>query len=145
MTSLSIARNAAITSKRQQDSASHQEEFSARPFIVSGQFSVTGAGELVKDINFPVTFTDKPLLSFGANMDENQIIVAGNFPTASVIVLKYKEKITPGTSTASYTGASLIVVTTGMEDQIMWIHWQMSGTALVNPVSNRGATSGRVT
>lgn len=135
MNNLQFARDLGVKTRRADAQIKNQDDFAARIHVISGQFNVQGAGELVKDIAFPVTFVEKPLLAFGGALDDNQAIVAGNFPTISVVVLKYKEGVSQAAS-SSFSGASLIVVVTGVEDQSVWVHWSFTGMALVNPIGN---------
>lgn len=138
-----LSRELSVALNRQQVSASNQADFYAQPYFVQGRFLCDGAGELVKDVSFPVVFTEEPFFAFGGRLEQNQVIVAGNYPTVSAVVLSFSvEK--RGVSTELFRGARLIIVTTGEEDQKMWLQWQFSGMALVNPVGGGSSVGGVV-
>ncbi len=103
---------------------------------VIGSVSLNGAGEVLVDVNFPVWFQEVPNMSFGGEMVENEPIVAGRFPTISVVVkswVKQKRDLAD-----YYAGATLIVVSTGQTNQRMIAHWAAEGKALRNPLGGTG-------
>jgi hypothetical protein len=129
-----IARSFAITQQQQKDSDARINDFTARTYTVSGQFLMNGAGEVAKDISFPVLFTEKPLLSFGADLAEGSHVTIGGFPTVSVVVQSYVKQAR-NSQADNYSGARILCVTTGQHDQSVWIHYQFTGLALVNPLN----------
>lgn len=100
---------------------------------VSGQVRVNGAGESQVFVQFPVKFTDKPLISFGAELQENEPVVSGSMPTISIVVLDWQVEERPPTSRL-YTGATLGIVTGGAKYNKFIVHWHANGTAYTNPV-----------
>lgn len=100
---------------------------------LAGEIRVNGAGESSLPITFPVKFTEKPLLTFGAEVIEGDAIRSGFMPWANVIVLSWiTEEIPP--VTRLYTGANLGVVSGGVPHQKMAIHWNLSGKAVADPI-----------
>ncbi len=109
-----------------------QNDFSATPTAIIGQFRVNGQGEAQIDVTFPTRFVEKPILSFGAELIEGDSQVPGFMPWANVIVLSWTTKEIPPTGRA-YTGARLGVVSGGVSFQKMNIHWKFNGKALKSP------------
>lgn len=110
------------------------EDSIGRVHTVSGEFIVMGTGEALVEISFPVTFVEKPHLQFGGELSPNSVITDGAFPTVSVVVGHWNSEDRGGIA-AFYRGATLCVVTTGVPEQSMSIHWSMTGRAITNPVS----------
>ena len=105
---------------------------------VVGFFQSAGPGEGLVDVDFPVWFQEVPALSFGGELGANQVLVDGNFPTLSVLVKSWK--LRQQAERNYYAGATLIVVTTGSAEQVLKVHWQVEGKALVNPTISTGST-----
>jgi len=110
---------------------------SVRLYRVSGKVLVRGSGEVAVDVTFPVTFIEEPVLSFGAALEANQALEAGNFPTISVVATGWnrREKVVGGEVGFYYDGATLSIVTTGKTDQLIWVHWSAEAKAFRNPDS----------
>jgi hypothetical protein len=101
---------------------------------VSGFILCNGAGELQIEVNFPVRFVEKPAMTFGGELDVNQPVEAGNFPTISVVVTRWILEELDELRTY-FVGASLAVVSTGVANQRMWGHWTATGAALLGSKS----------
>jgi hypothetical protein len=101
---------------------------------VSGEFLVDGVGALTREVRFPVSFIEKPLLSYGGNIESTPSNDIQDLPTISVIVMSYIEDRSGIGGRVIYRGANLGVVVTGQTNQKMWIHWKFDAEALVNPV-----------
>lgn len=109
-----------------------QRQLEGREHRILGEVSVTGAGEVVFPVSFPVWFWERPSVSFGAELATNEKLVAGKYPTVSVVVQKWRT--VRRDLHDFYTGADLLIVTTGHDDrQRSIVHWQAEGRALVNP------------
>lgn len=106
---------------------------------ISGFVEVAGAGEVLADVNFPVWFIERPSMSFGGELGPNEPLEVENYPTVSVMVKSWAKRQKAGAD--YFTGATLIVVTSGPEKQRVIAHWQMEGRALVNPLLSTGSTS----
>lgn len=123
---------------RQVSTSDARIDLQGREMTVRGEFLTQGAGEIIVHVNFPCVFTERPLMGSGAALDTNQPIAAGNLPTSSVVVGKYDFS---GIDTSTkYTGADLVVVTTGEPTQKIWIHWAFTGKAVVNPINSVTST-----
>ena len=113
-----------------------QRSVQGRNHRVEGRFPftnpITGAGESVVAVNFPVWFIDKPSMSFGGELDINEVLIDGAFPTLSALVKTWTTQVRDGAT--YYVGANLLVVSSGAPNQRMFVHWQMEGKALVNPL-----------
>lgn len=100
---------------------------------LTGQVRVNGSGESKATITFPISFSQKPLLTFGGEIQEGDRLDPGRMPTVSVVVLAWLTKERPPYSRL-YTGAILGIVTGGPSWQKMIIHWKLDGIAYTNPV-----------
>ncbi|NBR22237.1 MAG: hypothetical protein EBU08_00300 [Micrococcales bacterium] len=105
----------------------------AGPTRLTGEFLLMGAGEKRVPVDFPVSFSEKPLLTFGAELQEGAAVVDGKFPTVSVVVARWFTFERPPFSRL-FSGAELMVVTTGSPTQQLIIHWHLDGVALTNPI-----------
>ncbi|MDQ6949847.1 MAG: hypothetical protein M3256_27255 [Actinomycetota bacterium] len=119
------------------------DEFSIKTTRVSGFQLVQKAGEVIVDVSFPVLFTERPAMSFGAHMDDGQVPEALNLPTVSTVVLSWikahEERVGGGNGTPGwFSGARLAIVTTGRADHKVWVHWQAEGKAVRNPAQETG-------
>jgi hypothetical protein len=124
-----------VVATQEHSEAARVSESSAEFQVVQGFLTVDKAGEVSVDVNFPVRFIERPSLSFGGELDGNHFPEAGNYPTVSVVVARWtKDLIDTTRDEGFYSGATLMVVTTGKSDQKMIVHWQMSGRAFKNPV-----------
>lgn len=105
-----------------------------KPTRVTGFELTHGAGEATIEVKFPVWFVQKPSMSFGGELDEGEFVEEGKFPTVSVVVVSWvmAQKERDG---GWFVGAALAVVTTGKDDQRMWVHWQAEAKAIANPSS----------
>lgn len=100
---------------------------------LDGEVRINGSGESTVPITFPVLFTEKPHLSFGAELIEGDALTVGFMPTISVVILGWITQESPPSS-RFYRGAKLGVVTTGVRHQKMVVHWHLNGVAMANPV-----------
>ncbi len=117
------------------------ESMSGRVHRVQGFFTVTGAGEVSVEVDFPVWFIENPVITFGGELAPNEFPEAGSYPTVSVVVLAWKKEDRPG-DVSYFIGAHLGAVTTGKSGQILIVHWQMEGKALINPIGDAGGADG---
>lgn len=121
------------------------DDFTIKTTRVHGFVLTEGAGEAAHEITFPVTFTERPSMSFGGEMDENQFVEDLSFPTVSVVVVSWTKTMTDRVggglgAPGWFAGATLAIVTSGKTDQRMWVHWQAEGKALRDPVRETGKT-----
>lgn len=135
MADLTLGRDINVAvNRRMMVDAGRVDMFGSAAFI-GGRFLVGDIGEVTVQVAFPMTYTEEPLFFFGGAMDFNQGITPGYFPTLSCVVGSWIT--TPrGPNGLYYTGANIVVVTTGTADQRMWVHWHVLGSALTNPVSS---------
>src|SRR5690606_6232292 len=110
------------------------DEFASRVFTVSGERLVDGIGEVVVDVNFPVSFTQKPLMQYGSELDANQTVSDGSFPTVGVTVLRYNIK-RGDLDQLYYIGATLAISITGSSSQKTWLHYHVSGKGITNSIT----------
>ena len=107
----------------------------------TGFVTVQDAGEVALDVYFPVHYVERPGMSFGGELAEGHSPEETNFPTVSVVVLRWiKQK--RGEMSEWFVGANLGIVTTGREAHQMIVHWHAEGKAMVNPLNTSGDTAG---
>jgi hypothetical protein len=109
-----------------------QQDMGPAATRLSGEIRVNGAGETKAEITFPIRFSEKPKLSFGAELLEEDPIVAGFMPYANVVVLGWITQERPPTSRL-YVGARLGIITGGVHHQKMVVHWHLEGSAITYP------------
>lgn len=109
---------------------------------VSGFEKVVGTGETSTEVAFPVWFTERPSMSFGAELDENDFAEDTKFPTVSVVVLSWNKNLTERIGGGYWVGATLAIVTNGRAypTQRFVVHWQAEGRAIRNPALESGGT-----
>lgn len=101
------------------------------------------AAEGSVDIPFPVVFTEKPVFTFGAELDDNHRPLAGVFPTLAAVVARWQvvgrvEGVTEG----RFKGATVVTVSTGQAAQNIWLHYSFEGKAIRNPLNELGDLDG---
>jgi len=122
--------------RQTRDDAHRINSMTVKVTEVSGRVLVSGTGELNVDVNFPVWFCERPIFTFGGELDENHSPLATLFPTISAVVINWeKKKEVEGVVDGYYIGASVAVVTTGRSGQALWLHWTVKGKALTNPTN----------
>lgn len=132
--------NLAIKGERRRSDIVHSQETQATEHIVKGSTEIEGAGETFLEVAFPVVYINKPTFMLAGELGSLSSPVPGAFPTLSAIVVSW-DIDTPdldlyGASLRQhYRGATLAVVTTGVETQTMRVHWTFMGMAITNPVT----------
>lgn len=133
-------RQAQIVQQMRGSDTIRTAQFSVQLSEASGTIFIEGPGELAYEVLFPVAFIEKPAISGGFELAENQSPEAGNFPTCSVGVLRWNTHTPDGPNGVRtyWKGAVLSIVTTGREEppQLFYAHWQMRGRALRNPIGS---------
>lgn len=98
---------------------------------LTGEFLLKSSGEKKIVLNFPVAFTDKPILTFSGEIPEGDVIVPGDFPMLSVLVSKWITRDVPPLSRV-FIGCELALVVTGPSTQKLIIYWALDGNTIVN-------------
>lgn len=98
---------------------------------LTGEFLLKSSGEKRVSLNFPVAFTDKPILTFSGEIPEGDVIVNGDFPMLSILVSKWITRDVPPLSRV-FIGCELALVVTGPATQKMIIYWALDGNTIVN-------------
>lgn len=132
-----------IAQNQQRIQSSAARDMHGRNLIVSGEFVMTDVGEAMVTIRFPITFTEKPLFSFGGDVQENQPIPAGYMPTISGIVVRYQEE-RDGLYRTFWKGADVGVVVTGQPGQMTSFHWHFMGKGIFNPIISAQDVDGAI-
>lgn len=101
-------------------------------FKITGEIEVTGVGEGIISVDFPVYFVEKPAFSFGPEMGPGQALTATYFPTGNLCVYQWGEQ-NRDDGTIVYAGATFVYVCTGTPTQAMVLQWHMEGVGLRGP------------
>lgn len=118
------------------DRADRLNDVAGRVFAATGEIGVIGPGEVVQDVLFPVRFIERPIVTFGAALEEGQSPVANAFPEWDAVVVGWttdgpKERLL-------FRGARIAIYTAGPDSQVLYIGYRMEGKALVNPITRSG-------
>lgn len=104
--------------------------------LISHEDEVTSA-EASVDLPFPVVFTEKPVFTYGSELDANHRPLAGEYPTFSATVVNWDTVgALAGATEGRYTAATVVVVTSGQAGQAIWLHYSFEGKAIRNPLSS---------
>jgi len=115
----------------QQASFEGLQDVAGGPTTLTGEFLLKSAGEKKVTLNFPIPFTEKPILSFAAEVPEGDELADGNFPTVSAVVSRWITRENPPFS-RTFIGCELAIVVTGPSTQKMIFYWTMNGTSITN-------------
>lgn len=106
----------------------------------SGTVGTSGVGEATVEVKFPVWYVERPSVSFGGELAENEYLQEGQLPTVSVVVISWVKALDNRPAGGYFVGAKLAVVTTGRvntdsgQGQHMIVHWQAEGKAIRAPI-----------
>lgn len=119
---------------RNQSEARRQNTVEAAPqdTQVMGRVLVKGSGEVLVDVNFPVTFSEKPLpILGGAELTDGHNPVTDSFPKVNSTVINW-DTFMGESGNVFYTGAKLSIVVVGAGSQHIWSTYAFTGSALTN-------------
>jgi hypothetical protein len=123
-----------ISEQRRMD-VKRQDDSTPKVTRVSGRVLIQGVGQILTDVNFPVWFSERPIVSFGCELDENFQPVTGSFPTADVCVVNWTKENSSQGFEGYFRGCQLALTVTGSADQQLWVHWTMEAKALRGPTT----------
>lgn len=102
--------------------------------LIQHDIDVTAAESSVF-LPFPVMFTERPVFTFGSELDENHRPLAGSYPTLSATVVDWQAVgVVEGLTDGRFNGATVTVVSTGQSGQHIWLHYSFEGKAIRNPL-----------
>lgn len=117
--------------QQKQAEKSRVEDQIATVHSIDGLFMITGSGEASVFVNFPVKFIERPNLSFGFELDPSAVVAAGSYPSVSAVIGGWAKE--GPSNKRTFTGATILVVSTGPVTQKIWVHWTASAKATTNP------------
>lgn len=95
----------------------------------------TTTGEATVDIEFPVVFTEKPVFTYGGELDKNHRATAGSYPEITAVVVDWNTVgAIEGVTEGRYVGATVDTVTKGQANQNILLHYSFKGKAMRNPL-----------
>jgi hypothetical protein len=98
--------------------------------------TISGVGEALVTVNFPLFFIERPAFSSGLILDDNINPVAGIYPTFSAVVSTWIRVQKQGENVGYfYRGATVAVVLEGDEDQQAILQTHFEGKAFRNPTA----------
>lgn len=104
----------------------------AGPVSVTGQFMVNNVGEANADILFPVTFSQKPEITFGFEIQGMRQVVDGHALTATGAVVDWNTLDRPPFS-RFYKGAKLLISSDGPGSVKFIVNWTAVGIGFSAP------------
>lgn len=144
--SAGLARGSAMAQRameQRRGTISRIHDVTVKLHRTSGFVTVQDPGEVALDVHFPLWYVERPGMSFGGELADGHSAEATNFPTVSVVVLRWLKQ-TRGDIGQWFTGATLGIVTTGREGHKMIVHWHAEGKAMVNPLNTSGDADGSI-
>lgn len=111
---------------RSQADVSRVSQMSADLTWVDGRLKVVGPGEAIHSVQFPVTFSKKPLPFFGGEV-EFMASEAAMYPEITGVVTGWQV-----TSGNRYNGADISIRASGRPGQPLWLSYAFVGVALTN-------------
>lgn len=127
-------RHRGILEKRRED-VRRVDAMTVKVTRVEGRVLIKNAGEARVEVPFSVVFCERPFFNFGGEMDTNFRVTAGSYPTVSAVVEEWTVVGESDAAEGRYNGCTLAVVTTGQDDQQMWLHYSFEGKAIRNPLN----------
>jgi len=113
-------------------------EFLTKPTSVTGRELTMNAGEVIIPITFGVWFIERPNVTFGGELDDGDFVEAGAFPTVSGVIVRWTRQKPERNNGGYFVGAEVCCVTTGRDEQRIWLHWRAEGKAMANPAVSLG-------
>lgn len=114
------------------------EDSESQYYHVTCEIPIVGneaANESIVDVTFPVYFVDKPKHSFGAEILNGQVVVAGAFPTIMPCVIQWDIRSRDDGSPV-YSGATIGIVMTGQENQLGQVQFHVEGVGIRQTTSS---------
>lgn len=125
--------------ERRRTQLAQQDAMTVKYSVVEGDIPVTGAGETLATVRFPIQFTEKPMFTFGHELADNVWPIPGAYPMVSATVVSWT-KIERSGSRQYWTGASVAIVIDGAAAQSI-LHFHFSGRAFRNPAADPARTT----
>ena len=100
--------------------------------MVTGTVKLSGTGQGYTDINFPVTFIEKPTVSFGYELEQGYQL--DEVATCNGVVSDWNS-VEMKSGNVRIKGCSLGFVVDADTDTVSYLHFTFSGMAFRNPVS----------
>lgn len=105
-------------------------EQSVRDGSAVGFVEITGEGESVAEIRFPIKFLEKPVFTVGFELADNVSLEWGSFPLCSATVATWLTE--PPEISPLYIGAIVGVVTDGASKTVL--HYRFEARSFSNPI-----------
>lgn len=105
-------------------------EQSVRDGSAVGFVAISGEGESVAEIQFPIKFLEKPVFTVGFELADNVPLEWGSFPQCSATVATWM--IEPPDISPLYVGAIVGIVTSGVSRSVL--HYRFEARSFTNPV-----------
>lgn len=100
--------------------------------MVTGTVKLSGTGQGYTDISFPVTFIEKPTVSFGYELEQGY--QSTYVPTCNTVVNDWMVADLKSGS-FRFNGCSLGFLVFAEDDTVSYLHFTFTGVAFRNPVS----------
>lgn len=127
---LVMARQMQTVLERQRTISSQLADQVAKNGEATGTIEIAGAGEMIADVAFPLSFYQKPVFTFGFELGPSAYLVQGDFPIGTATVANWTTRQLGETLT--YVGARLAIVLIGINAP-GWCHFVFRGRSLTAP------------
>lgn len=113
-------------------------DFTGGPLVFCARKPIMLAGEVAFDVPFPYVFTQPPNLSSALELEENEHVEAGDYPTLTTTITRWVSDrgalgIGDDPNHRIYRGARIAAVITGPAQMRSIIHLRFEGLAIVGP------------
>jgi hypothetical protein len=107
------------------------EAFRPKDFSIGGKFLVSGAGEATTFVQFPIRFSQKPLITTGGEIANDAAPITRGLPIVSAVVSGWQTNRVNGR--LYYTGVYLGSVVQGLGTLRVFVNWIATGRGVMNP------------
>jgi hypothetical protein len=103
-----------------------------RDGTAAGTIELSGAGESIVELAFPIRFAEKPIFTAGLEQMDCPGVQWGKFPIWSATIITFRTE--PSVGGPTYVGASVAVVTFDVPRG--YLHYNFAGRSYSNPVDS---------
>lgn len=126
-------------SERRRQNINRVDDMTTKDTTVSGRYLISGIGEVAVDILFPVAFGQRPIFTFGGELertDPPQPVIHGSYPKVHAVVASWTVvREVKGAFDGYYTGCTVAVTIEGFATQTTWFDYNFHAPAIRNPVT----------
>lgn len=115
------------------------DDMSAKDTTAHGRTIISGLGQILIDLVFPVSFSNKPIFTYGADLDDQppQTLLDGRYPKLNATVVEWTTiRKATGAFDGYYIGCKVaLFVEGGSSLQKIGFNWAFREIAVRNPIT----------